>query len=408
MPFELNDLRESNEFLNLVLENINSAILIADENMRIHQFNQSFLGMFDQAADRVLESSFGQISGCVNAVTENKSCGFTSQCRFCVLRGSLLKTLLEDYPVDGRIVERVFYIGNRPVVKNLEVSSRLIRFQGRPMILVIIYDITQIEEQRKKLEEQQRLIDQELATAASIQKSLLPDTDLGNRHIAMSWKFVPCGHIGGDLFQVEPIGNERLGMYIMDVCGHGVSAALVAVSISQFLTSLHSRMRMTGKWMDPRSVMDRLDKAFPLERFDCFFSIAYVSLDVGTGRLMVSNAGHMPPLLLRASGGLERLETHGTTIGSGFCTLVCQEEIQLYPGDRLFLYTDGLVENFGRDGEREGKERLAAFLTNSRALPLAEQVDQLFESTARERSGSPPSDDMSLIAIEFIGEGGLR
>ena len=89
MPIALDDLKESNEFLNLIFENINSAILIADENMRVHQFNKSFLSLFDHAADRIIESSFGQVSGCVNAVKENKSCGGTSQCRFCVLRKTL-------------------------------------------------------------------------------------------------------------------------------------------------------------------------------------------------------------------------------------------------------------------------------------------------------------------------------
>jgi sigma-B regulation protein RsbU (phosphoserine phosphatase) len=156
MPIALDNLKESNEFLNLILENINSAILIADENMRIHQFNKSFLSLFDHAADRVIESSFGQISGCVNAVKENKACGGTSQCQFCVLRKTLLQTLVKDYPVDRKAMERIFYIKGIPVLKNLEVTSRLIQYHGQKMILVIIYDVSEIEEQKKKLEKQQQ------------------------------------------------------------------------------------------------------------------------------------------------------------------------------------------------------------------------------------------------------------
>jgi phosphoserine phosphatase RsbU/P len=401
MTIALDNLKESNEFLNLVLENINSAILIADENMQIHQFNKSFLSLFDRAADRLFESSFGQLSGCVNAVKENKSCGGTSKCRFCVLRKTLLQTLVEDYPVDRKSMESVFYIKGSPVLKNLEVTSRLIQFRGQKMILVIIYDVSQIEEQKRKLEKQQQQINHELETAGEIQKSLLPDSDLEIDNIVTAWRFEPCGHIGGDIFQVHRISEEQIGIYMLDVCGHGVSAALIAVTVSQFLMSLHNRMRLTGKVFSPEAVMNRLDKEFPMERFDCFFSIVHAMLNIETGRLVYSNAGHMPPLILSAAGRLERLENHGTPIGSGFGAVFGQEYRQLNAGDRLLLYTDGLIENFGLDGERKGKDRFYAFLEKSHHLPTRDLVDNAFETADRQRGGSMPSDDMSLIAVEF-------
>ncbi|MBI5591989.1 MAG: SpoIIE family protein phosphatase [Deltaproteobacteria bacterium] len=401
MPIELDNLKESNEFLNLILENIDSAILIADENMRIHQFNKSFLSLFDRAADRVLESSFGLVSGCVNAVKENKPCGGTSMCQFCVLRKTLLQTLVEDYPVDRKSLERVFYIKGKPVLKYLEVTSRLIRFQGQKMILVIIYDVSQIEEQKRKLEKQQQQINHELETAGEIQKSLLPDRDLEIDNIMIAWRFEPSGHVGGDIFQIHKINEEQIGIYMLDVCGHGVSAALVAVTISQYLMSLHNYMRLTGKLFSPEAVMIRLDKEFPMERFDCFFSIAYTTLNIETGRFVYSNAGHMPPLILRSTGHLEILENHGTAIGIGFGAVFGQEEKRLNAGDRLILYTDGLIENFGTDGEREGKDRFHACMENFHHLSSKDLVDRVFEDADRQRGGSLPSDDMSLIAVEF-------
>ena len=133
---QLSDLKESNDFLKLLLDNINSAVLIADENMQIHQFNKSFLDLFDRATDQPVDHSFGRIAGCVNAVAENRSCGQTSQCRFCSIRRSLLQTLVDEAPVDRRRLERQFYINGLPVTKYLEFSARPIRFQGRRMILV--------------------------------------------------------------------------------------------------------------------------------------------------------------------------------------------------------------------------------------------------------------------------------
>ena len=105
---ELRNLKESNEFLNLLLDNINSAVLIADENLRIHQFNKSFLDLFDRATETVLEASFGDTVGCVNAILENKACGATSQCSQCVLRSSLIHNLIDRAPVDNQPLNRVF------------------------------------------------------------------------------------------------------------------------------------------------------------------------------------------------------------------------------------------------------------------------------------------------------------
>ena len=135
---EIDDLKESNEFLNLLLDNINSAVLIADENLQIHQFNDSFLNLFDSAAESILEASFGETAGCVNAITENKSCGQTSYCARCILRRSLIQTLTDRVPVDNQPLNRVFYINGTPVEKHLQFSTRTIMYQGRKMFLIII------------------------------------------------------------------------------------------------------------------------------------------------------------------------------------------------------------------------------------------------------------------------------
>lgn len=128
MPIEPHSLKESSEFMNLLLDNINSAVLIADEKFRIHQFNKGFLNLFDRATDRLDDHSFGQVTGCVNAVQENKSCGETSKCRFYA-------TLLELYPqsvadmVDG--VFKRFKSLRGDVTPNDDMSLLAIEFANR-------------------------------------------------------------------------------------------------------------------------------------------------------------------------------------------------------------------------------------------------------------------------------------
>lgn len=403
MPSEFQSLKASSVFLNLLLDNIEAAVLIVDEDLQIHQFNRSFLDLFDQAADQLTLSSFGQLSGCVNAVRENLPCGSTSQCQFCLLKKSLVKTLTVQTPVNRQRLDRTFYIGDQAVRKHLEFSARPIQFQDRHMILLIIYDITAREQQKKELDAKQATIEKDLQAAHKIQMSLLPDRTIALPQIQTAWQFEPCQLVGGDIFQIYANSPEEIGMYVLDVCGHGVSAALVAVTVSQFLHSLHNRMRLTGRMFSPRAVIDRLEEAFPLDRFNCFFTIVYATLNVVTGRLVYANAGHVPPLILNADGRLETLEHHGTVIGVGLDASSGQDERQLSPGDRVILYTDGLLDNFGPDGEREGRELFHQALWDLRALPLDRLLSGIFTRANDLRGRKPPGDDMSLFAIAYHG-----
>ena len=174
MLTELQDLKESNEFLNLLLDNINSAVLIADENLQIHQFNDSFLNLFDKAEEVTLDSVFGETTGCVNAILENKPCGETSHCSNCFLRRSLVQHLVDNAPVVNQPLNRMFYIDGKPVQKHFQFSTRPITYQGQRMFLIIIYDVTEIEQQKLELQRKQELIDRDLESAAAIQQSLLP------------------------------------------------------------------------------------------------------------------------------------------------------------------------------------------------------------------------------------------
>ncbi len=401
MPSELQNLKESSEFLSLLLDNIDAAVLVVDEKLQIHQVNRSFLDLFDRAADQLTQASFGQISGCVNAVREQQTCGSTSQCQFCLLKHSLLETLTVPTSVNRQRLERTFFIDGRAVRKHLEFSARPIKFQGRQMILVIIYDITAREQQKRELETKQATIEADLQAARRIQMSLLPDRDIVLPGIRTAWQFEPWHLVGGDIFQIYVNSPEEIGAYVLDVCGHGVSAALVAVSVSQFLHSLHNRMRLTGRMFSPGEVIERLETAFPLDRFNCFFTIVYATLDVPSGRLVYANAGHVPPLILHADGRLETLTHHGTVIGVGLDSPCGEDEHQLEAGDRVMLYTDGVLDNFGPNGEREGRELFHAALKDLDALPLDRLLEGIFQQAGDLRGKKPPGDDMSLFAIMY-------
>lgn len=404
MTINLEDLRESNQFLNLILDNIDAAVLIADDSLQIHQVNDSFLNLFDNAGDFTDLTSFGQATGCVNAVLENKACGATSQCAHCVLQRSMIETMVESTPVDRRALNRVFYINGEPVQKYLQFSSRRILYQGRAMFLVMIYDVTDIEQQRRELQAKQRLLDRDLEAAAAIQRSLLPERAPRSELVRTAWKFIPCEQIGGDIFNIQRLDDHQIGIYMLDVCGHGVPAALISVAVSQFLHSGKGLLGSDCELTSPGTVLNSLDRAFPFERFDSFFTMFCATIDTARGLLTYSCAGHPSPILLRRDAGIEELDRRGPMIGSGVSVPYDQTEVPLRPGDRLLLYTDGLVDVRDTAGKPYTRQRLLRMLAQNGRREIDRLVDAVYAEASRHWRGARPGDDISILGIEYTGK----
>jgi len=401
---ELQDLKESNEFLNLLLDNINSAVLIADENLQIHQFNDSFISLFDSAAESVLEKSFGETSGCVNAVMENKSCGETSHCAQCILRSSLIQTLTDRVPVDNQLLNRIFYINGEPVEKHFQFSTRSITYQGRKMFLIIIYDVTDIEQQKIVLQNKQKQLDRDLESAAAIQQSLLPARSPRIDNIQIAWEFEPCEQIGGDIFNISHMDEGKVGLYMLDVCGHGVPAALISVAVSQFLNSGNGLLGNNCELVSPNIVLNKLGRAFPFERFDSFFSIICMTIDLYKGLLTYSCAGHPPPVLMRSDGSMQILDHRVPSIGFGCEDPIGQQTLQLQTGDKIVLYTDGLLESCNTDREFYGKLRFYDILKKHHHEPIQKMVDAVTANVNEFRHQTRPDDDISILGVEYCGQ----
>jgi signal transduction histidine kinase len=160
MTGNINELRESGDFLNILLDNISSAIYILDPDLRVQNYNQAFTDIFQRTEDRILGQLGGTTIGCVNTENGTRECGTTKHCDTCDLRTSLLKSLLENIPVNKGVLNREFLIGGQMVLKYFVYTTKLITVQGKKKVLVIVDDITELEQQRLSLEEQNnKLID---------------------------------------------------------------------------------------------------------------------------------------------------------------------------------------------------------------------------------------------------------
>jgi phosphoserine phosphatase RsbU/P len=271
---------------------------------------------------------------------------------------------------------------------------------------------TQLRLRRLTVEllEKQRAIEEDLRAAADVQRALIPRSRTGIPGLSLAWLFEPCAAVGGDMFNVVRLDDEHVALYILDVSGHGVPPAMVAVCVSQSLSPTGGLVatRLDGSpdlsITDPSEVLAELDREYPLARFDRYFTISYLVLHLPTGRLRHSSAGHPPPLFLGRDGSRRLLEAGGTIVGLGGERFEAAE-VRLQRGDRVFLYTDGVLETEAPGGARFGSERLAAVLASSRSLRLEEACAGV-KAALEEFSGSaPPRDDISFLAVEYCGPG---
>lgn len=151
MEIDIKSLKDSNEFLNYLYDNVISAIFIADSEPRIYNFNDSFKTLFYKEDDQILKELCGNAIGCMFVVEEGRDCGSTSNCDDCILRKSIVKSFTEKVPVFKEKLERKFYINNKPVKKCFIFSTRIIEYNNSEMILVIVDDITELENQKKRV-----------------------------------------------------------------------------------------------------------------------------------------------------------------------------------------------------------------------------------------------------------------
>jgi sigma-B regulation protein RsbU (phosphoserine phosphatase) len=257
----------------------------------------------------------------------------------------------------------------------------------------------------------QKRIDENLKAGAEIQRSLMAINPPDAKTIDVVWRFMPCQRIGGDIFNILRLDEDHWAIYMLDVSGHGITSSMVAVSVSQmlqprvgFLLKKNIEKAPYYEIVPPTEVLNEMDREYPIERFDKFFTISYCILNVKDGTLRYSNAGHPPPVLLHKDGSLELLNEGGTIIGMGGLIPFEEGRRKLCSGDKLFLYTDGIAEYQNEDGLFYDEDRFFAELKRLKDRLLSNIIDGVIESMMSFGNNTEPQDDISLLAVEFRGQ----
>jgi hypothetical protein len=241
--------------------------------------------------------------------------------------------------------------------------------------------------------------EREYENARAIQQALLPKEipKMDGIEIAATW--IPARAVGGDAYDVIPLGPGISAVTIADVAGKGMPAALL-------MSGLQSAARaIASADVEPSEVCRKVRRVVCSNlsggRFVTFF---YGVVDANDGAFRYTNAGHNPPILVRATGEVERLETGGAALGGLFAgTPFAVGELQLMSGDRMVLFTDGVTEA-ASGGEPFGEERLIALVAGNRHRSAAGIQQLVIDEVSRFTDGTP-QDDVTVAVIARDGGG---
>lgn len=242
----------------------------------------------------------------------------------------------------------------------------------------------------------QRARANELQEAREIQEKLLPKKLPEIVSYEVAGVTQPLRFVGGDYYNVVRVSPQHTAICIADVAGKGMPAALLMSSLQAALTPLISQN------LAPRELCQRLNRILcdvtPTGKFISFF---YAVLNSAENRLVYCNAGHNPPLLVRADGTSAELDAQGAVLGQFPNWSYEQSEVHLQSGDRLVLFTDGLVEARNAEEEMFGEQKVIRIARENQNSNAKDLLDSLL-ATASEHCGGHFQDDASLIVLKAL------
>jgi sigma-B regulation protein RsbU (phosphoserine phosphatase) len=232
----------------------------------------------------------------------------------------------------------------------------------------------------------------EFEDARLIQRGLLPSSvpRIAGLDIAAAWQ--PADGVGGDCFDTLAFGSS-LGVSIADIAGKGLPAALLMSNLQAAVRAFAQEAAL------PASVCSNVNRLLCRNMASGrFATFCYARIDAAGRRIVYSNAGHNPPLLIRAFGSLERLTDGGMVLGIFPDIRYEQATLALAAGDRLLFYTDGITEARNPAGDEYEEDKLAAIATASRTLPVEEMKDAIL-ADVNGFTGGQFEDDATLIVV---------
>ena len=245
----------------------------------------------------------------------------------------------------------------------------------------------------------------DLNAAAQMQRSLLPARDLRPAGVDFGWRVLQSAGIGGDLVGAAELPDGHAALWMFDVAGHGVQAALACFALHRWLSAQPGGLLCDGQGRarEPHQVCEALSAQL-LAAGDAmrYMTLCYLLVDRARGQLRVAQAGH-PPLVLLRGGSAEFFEPGDPPVGLIETARFSSHALAIEPGMRLLVYSDGLPDAANPKDERLGQAGVleAVRTAAARGPALEPMLDAILERVRAHATGRPFDDDLSLLAVEF-------
>lgn len=303
-------------------------------------------------------------------------------CGECVTKKSALSA--EVFTREEVIAGHYYSVKTSPILnKDNEVIAAVEVFR----------DITRERNLELELITKNRAMSSAVEFAKKIQERILPAEGVHNG-INLKYLYKPSEMLSGDMFDLMRIDKSTLGLYISDVAGHGLAASMMTMFVRQTMRLILMKIKSPGIALSELNRRFKLLKLEPDKYFTCFYGIYNSDEKIFT----YANAGHNSvPVVVRANGEIERLELKGYPISQVTPDKVYEEaELVFNEGDKLYLYTDGIIEATDKSGEEFGESRLIDVLKNS-----SNAIDELIKIT-KSYIYDFNRDDVALVEFESV------
>jgi PAS domain S-box-containing protein len=254
-------------------------------------------------------------------------------------------------------------------------------------------------------------IKDDLRLAARIQTSRLPREKPRFPRAAFDWIFDSCEAVAGDMFNIIPLDERRVAVYVLDVSGHGVQAAFLSVTLSRVFSLgkdgteflRHQEGPHAGRIKKPSEIAAELNRRFPMNiEISQFFTVVYGILDMQKRTFTYTSAGHPAPIIT-SSGAASVHQGHiGPAIGILEDAKYHDNVIQLHRGDQVALMTDGIEETTDAKDNEFGIQRIIRSLERGAARGISGAIRELREDVRNFSKGTPQADDITLIGFEIL------